>query len=138
MYRDQILKSKNKPNPVKVNFDSIPLVCRDKIRWVLWNWTWNEKEQRWTKPPFRIVGPWRASSTNPATWGTLDRAKLAYESGNADGIGFVLGDGYLGIDLDDCRDPESGVIEPWAETYMSRLHSYTEISPSGTGIKVFV
>jgi len=42
------------------------------------------------------------------------------------------------VDLDDCRDPETGVLEPWAADAVATLNSYTEVSPSGTGVKVFV
>ncbi len=42
-----------------------------------------------------------------------------------------------GIDLDTCRDPGNGEIEPWALEVIKRFGSYTEISPSGTGVKVF-
>jgi hypothetical protein len=55
-----------------------------------------------------------------------------------DGIGFQLGPPYVGIDLDKCRNAETGVIEPWAEEIIEKLNSYTEISPSGTGIHIWV
>ena len=41
------------------------------------------------------------------------------------------------IDLDHCRDPQTGEIEPWALAIISRLNSYTEVSPSGTGLHIF-
>ena len=42
------------------------------------------------------------------------------------------------IDLDHCRDPQTGEIEPWALAIISRLNSYTEVSPSGAGLHIFV
>ncbi|HET6576247.1 MAG TPA: DNA methyltransferase [Fimbriiglobus sp.] len=42
------------------------------------------------------------------------------------------------VDLDDCRDPETGAVEPWALAIARRLDSYTEASPTGTGVKVFL
>jgi hypothetical protein len=45
---------------------------------------------------------------------------------------------YTVIDLDHCRDPETGIIEPWAQEIIDRLASYTEISPSGTGVHIWV
>lgn len=55
-------------------------------------------------------------------------------------MGYVLSpnDPYVGIDLDKCRDPHSGRIEPWAKAIVKRLDSYTEISPSGTGLRIFI
>src|SRR5207248_1380805 len=56
------------------------------------------------------------------------------------GVGFVFADGgsFAGVDLDGCIDPETGEIAPWGEEILRRLDSYSEISPSGTGVKVFV
>ena len=56
------------------------------------------------------------------------------------GIGFMFhpDDPYAGVDLDGCRDPETGEVEGWARKVVEALDSYTEISPSGTGLKVFV
>jgi len=55
------------------------------------------------------------------------------------GIGFVFSpnDPFAGIDLDHCRDLETCVIAPWAQQIITRCGSYSEISPSGTGAKIF-
>jgi hypothetical protein len=52
------------------------------------------------------------------------------------GIGYVFAqdDPYCGIDLDHCRDPKTGAIAPWAMKIVQALDTYTEISPSGTGL----
>ena len=57
------------------------------------------------------------------------------------GVGIELGDlgdgrALGGIDLDTCRAPD-GRFEPWAHTQMARFGTYAEISPSGTGAKLF-
>ena len=41
------------------------------------------------------------------------------------------------MDLDECRDPETGVIAPWALEIIGLLESYSEVSPSQTGVHVF-
>ena len=81
-----------------------------------------------------------ASSTDPATWSTYDEATALVNAGRADGIGFVLTDGdpYACIDLDNCRDPESGEINPDARAIVEALNSYSEVSPSGTGLHIWV
>ena len=56
-------------------------------------------------------------------------------------MGFVLDavrDGIVGVDLDGCRDPSTGSIEGWATRIINGLLSYTEVSPSGTGVKILV
>jgi len=44
----------------------------------------------------------------------------------------------VGIDLDHCRDPQTGEITPRALEIVQRLDSYTEISPSGDGLHILV
>jgi putative DNA primase/helicase len=56
------------------------------------------------------------------------------------GIGFVFTpeDDLCGVDLDGCLDPETGKIESWAQEIIEELDSYTEISPSGTGVHILL
>jgi len=73
-----------------------------------------------------------ASSTNPATWTTYSRVR-AYQ-----GKGFVLnGDGLVVVDLDHCINPD-GTLTPWAADIVNAAPTtYTEISPSGTGLHLW-
>lgn len=77
-----------------------------------------------------------ARTNDPATWGTLNQAQEALRLYDADGVGFVLANGYFGIDLDHVIDPDTGTIAEYALDIISRMDSYTEISPSGTGIHI--
>lgn len=55
-----------------------------------------------------------------------------------DGIGFVLGNGFIGVDIDKCVDA-TGTVAPWAQEILDQLPStYAELSPSRTGIKLFL
>jgi primase-polymerase (primpol)-like protein len=77
------------------------------------------------------------------TWRTFAETLSAYQVGEPpyDGIGFVFcnADPFVGIDLDDCRDPDSGVISPWAQSIIARVREgYVEASPSGTGVHIIV
>jgi hypothetical protein len=103
-------------------------------RWVCWR-----EEVRGDKPtkvPYSTSGK-KASSTDPATWATYSDARRACEARGYDGVGIVLGDGLGGIDLDGCRNPETGELTPWARKILDGFRSYAEVSPSGTGVKVF-
>ena len=81
---------------------------------------------------------------NSSTWGSRAeaerRAAALPRPHGAGGVGLELGehDGLAigGIDLDTCRD-DSGTLAPWALEVVDRLASYAEVSPSGTGAKVF-
>uniref|UniRef100_UPI00373FCC24 phage NrS-1 polymerase family protein n=1 Tax=Halostagnicola larsenii TaxID=353800 RepID=UPI00373FCC24 len=81
-----------------------------------------------------------ASSTDPTTWASAETALEYADSREADGIGFVFTDDdpIVGVDLDDCRDPETGDVDDRARDIIERLDSYTEISPSGTGFHVLI
>jgi putative DNA primase/helicase len=81
-----------------------------------------------------------ASSTNPKTWSTFDQAVTAYTTVNGyDGIGLTLtpDTGLVGIDLDHCRNPDSGDIAAWTQDISGRMQAYTEVSPSGEGLRLF-
>lgn len=65
----------------------------------------------------------------------------AHVNGEGGGIGIMLGacgDLWLaGVDLDTCRNSNTGAIEAWATEVLERLGTYSEISPSETGVKLF-
>jgi len=92
-----------------------------------------------TKVPYSVAGG-KASTTNPGTWAPLDAALSHAAEHDMSGVGFVFTDDdpFAGIDIDKCRDAETGEIEPWAWKIVTALDSYTEVSPSGTGLHVFV
>src|SRR6185503_16998749 len=82
----------------------------------------------------------RASHADPETWLSYRQARgLARAKGFA-GIGFVFTDAdpYVGVDLDGCRNPDSGEIAKWAKRIVKVLSSYTELSQSGTGLHIVV
>lgn len=98
-------------------------------QWVGWKYVTKDGEQR--KVPFQVNGK-PASSTNPATWNTFETCRETFDK-----LGFVLRPPHLGVDLDGCRDPETGAIDAWAQEIIDEFCSYTEVSPSGTGVKIF-
>jgi primase-polymerase (primpol)-like protein len=57
-----------------------------------------------------------------------------------DGIGFALTKktGIVAGDLDHCRDPATGLIEPWAQAIVDSFETYTDLSPTGTGLRLLV
>ena len=55
-------------------------------------------------------------------------AQIQWDTGNDD---------FVGIDLDDCRNPETNSIEQWAQEIIEDLPTYWEISPSGTGARAW-
>jgi putative DNA primase/helicase len=131
-----------KPHCLPVQFATIPLELKRIPRWVLWRLVevGDEGNKRWSKLPTQVNGQ-PASSTNPATWTDFPSVQHAYEADTEKfaGIGFVFtsSDNLIGIDLDDCYDPTTGFINAALQQISDQTQGYKEISPSGTGVKIF-
>jgi primase-polymerase (primpol)-like protein len=99
--------------------------------WVLWRWEKTAKG-KWTKVPYQPNGH-HARNNDPRTWNSnkvvLD--SLFKTQPKFDGIGFcLLNSDYAALDIDDCRDPKTGKLDPWAANLVKRVASYTEITVS--------
>jgi hypothetical protein len=81
-----------------------------------------------------------ARANDSTTWGSFDEAAAALLSGEWDGIGFYFSetDPFVFIDLDDCRDPQTGVLSSSAAQTIRDLATCTEVSPSGTGVHLIL
>jgi|GEM_PF-2614832 len=123
-------------NPDNVSASSIPETIAEWDRWVCWRY----EQDRDKKPPYDPETGEKASIREQETWGDFETALEAYEREDYDGLGFVLTEGgsLTGFDFDKCRDPETGEIKPEVESVIDRLDSYSEISPSGTGIHTLI
>ena len=129
--------------------ENIPLELQRMPRWVCWSYLWSRGKKKWDKPPRQLDGTF-ASSTDAATCCAFDRAVDAVRSRarHFDGVGYILaGDGLTAIDLDRCvalgcaarvRLGDLRGIDTWARAIVSELESYTELSPSARGIRIFV
>jgi primase-polymerase (primpol)-like protein len=82
---------------------------------------------------------WRASYLDePVDVDQLPEALRRYKAGGFDGLGFVFGDDWSGVDLDDVLDSATGDLVQSAAEVVTALNSYTETSPGGAGVKVFL
>lgn len=115
------------------DINTIPSELRALRQWVVWRYV-KRGDDKPTKVPFQPNGE-PASSTDPATWTSFGEV---LEVGQFDGIGFVFADGgpYVGIDLDDSIGGD-GNLKPWGQSLVDRFATYTEISPSGQGVKLW-
>ncbi len=108
-------------------------------QWVLWKMKPKENG-RSTKLPFNPHHTSELASVQRATtWGSYQQASALMSEG-FDGTGFVLTeqDPYSVIDLDNCRDPQTGITAPWALSIVELFKSFTEVSPSGTGLHIWL
>ena len=130
-------------------FIALPAALQDlasKPIWMLYNQESRQvtkngvTQTKVTKVPYRAADPRRkAASNNPATWSPFGTALAAYNAGLADGLGFaILGAEIGAFDLDDCRDIATGELLPEAQELIDKAKSYTEITPSDTGLRIIL
>ncbi|HEY8006042.1 MAG TPA: hypothetical protein VIE66_04395 [Methylocella sp.] len=110
-------------------------------QWVVWKFVFKSDAKpgkEWTKPPFNPRSPnHNAKNNDSSTWGTYDDA-LNVIATNTEfrefgGVGYNIFHSQLAVfDLDDCRNPETGEILPWALDLINKAKTYAEITPSGT------
>jgi putative DNA primase/helicase len=124
------------PRHTEELLDNISEELRRRPQWVVWKL--EKRNDKPTKVPYIAQGVGRASSTDLMTWCTFDEAIQALKTGRYSGIGFVFcsADPFVGVDLDGCRDPETGSIEEWAQKIIDSFEDVVllEASPSGCGV----
>ncbi len=114
-----------------MNFDHIPVELTRKEQWVCHRYP--NKMPLCPRPdPDGKLNPAKANDSR--TWGSFQEAVAAVNWHLAAGIGIELGNGICGVDLDHCID--DGEPNAFASEVIEALQSYTEISPSGTGVHI--
>ena len=96
-------------------------------------WRYEERGGKQTKVPYNPRTGERAKSNDPQSFAdhlTASRARHQY-----DGMGLGIFNGICAIDLDHCID-EDGNYSQTAAEIIATMHSYTELSPSGTGVHI--
>lgn len=118
------------------DFSRIPDAMKQAARWVCWD----EK-----KKPVNPATLYGAKPNDPATWGTFEQAEkqigkpcsVAGQPGTVQGVGFMLGDGWTGIDLDGGAAHGCGEIPKAVIDDFMALGTYCEYSKSGSGYHIF-
>jgi hypothetical protein len=126
------------PPLLAVQVEGIPAQLKDVSRWVAWRA--KPREFKVEKVPVCCHNGRKAKVNDPAAWASFEPAWNYAREHHLDGIGFVFsaGDDLCGVDLDDCRDPATGDLKQSAWDVIRLLDSYTEVSPTGTGVKIFL
>lgn len=115
----------------------VPEPLRRLPQWVCWRVA--HRRGMPTKVPVNPKTGANASTTESNTWASFEEALESCATNGYAGIGFVFtaADPFVGIDLDDCIS-EDGTVSAEAIDILRRLGSYSEISPSGRGIKCII
>lgn len=110
---------------IKFNYDKIPQALKEQKRWCLW------KKVKDTKVPINAKNGYGAKTNDENTWVEFDEALSKIEYYNCDGLGFMLGNGFVGVDIDHEIENKELIDE-----FINTIDSYTEISQSGNGIHI--
>ncbi|WP_435320280.1 phage NrS-1 polymerase family protein [Haloarchaeobius sp. TZWSO28] len=117
-----------------VDTEVIPEALREYDQWVHWREVLRNGKR--TKLPVVPRMKKYASVSDPDTWTDFENACRALRSNLGLGFVFTEDDPFLGVDLDNCR--ADGALDIRAQDIVERLDSYTEVSPSGTGVHVIL
>ncbi|MEX0653992.1 MAG: hypothetical protein WD151_07710 [Phycisphaeraceae bacterium] len=123
---------------ITCNPDAVPEALRQRRQWVAWRYVLRDGQP--TKIPINVRTGREADCTDLSTWSTFAEVVHALGEGSAfAGIGFVFApdDPFCGIDLDDCLNDEGTLVDS-AQQIVDTFNSYTEVSPSGNGVKIII
>ena len=110
----------------------IPVELQKNAEWCVWKR--EIRGGRPTKIPYNPSTGERAESNNPDTFSTFDIADEAYMTDDYDGVGVRVSNGFSAVDIDHCV--ENGLISELAMSIIDALQSYTEYSPSKSGVRI--
>lgn len=114
-------------HPSLFNLENIPIALRTLPRWITWHY--QARNGKSSKMPTQRVN-------DPNAWLLFDDAVARVAGGRGRGVGFVLGGGIVGIDIDNCVASD-GTMHEIARDALA-LRSYSERSPSGHGLHVLI
>ncbi len=112
---------------------AVPLELREARRWIAWRY--ETRAGKLTKVPIGSGGQ-RLDATTLANAVTLAEAQAWVKRHHLSGVGIVLGEGLVGVDLDHCRNATTGELDPRAVAILARLPSWGEVSVSATGVHI--
>lgn len=117
-------------------YEQIPKQLKSLRQWVAWVYKVIDGREKPTKIPINPQDGSYAKSDDPDTWGSFEQACEAVTKFKLSGIGIMFAGGLAGVDIDHCVDAQTGEIEEYAKDIIHTVKSYTELSPSGTGIHI--
>ena len=126
-------------------FNKFPAELREQRLWLLWRLEDTDKRQRCKVP--KSLDLRNADSTNLGHCATFDAALSAlpnllplekYKTEIATGLGCVIANRYVGVDLDHCYDEPRAAISEFAQQFLAALpDTYTELTPSRQGFHLW-
>lgn len=115
-------------------YENIPQALKDMKRWVLYRC--EERDGRMTKVPLNAISGNYAKSNDSLTWSSFKLALSGCIKYNAEGLGFMMGNGIVGIDLDLHDESDREEFEKASKDFINLLDTYSEYSRSRKGIHI--
>lgn len=120
------------------SYGNIPALLKQRPNWVVWGVPGAEPKAPFEPRCLLANRQIAAKAGRAETWGRYHQASECVRRGLALGIGYQFdGSGIYGVDLDHVID-SAGALTPQAREVVDGLASYTEASPSGSGLHIFV
>ncbi len=120
-----------------MSYDAFPQILKEQKQWIVWKFEKVAGKEKPTKVPYKNTAQ-KAASTNPNDWLSFENCKKLLETNQFNGLGYVFTQGVVGIDLDHCFEEDGFTLKQWAKDIVDLFPSYIEISPSGTGLHIFI
>ena len=128
-------KKNEKLNVEVFDYSTIPKFMKDHGRFCLWKLVMKPGKTKPDKIPYQLNGK-RADATNPQHYSSFEETVEAFAKGGYTGIGVGCFEPLRLVDVDDCV--VYGKLDTRGQDIVDTLDSYTELSPSGTGIHIFI
>lgn len=120
-------------------YEAVPTILKTMPHWAVWKSIPQTSRVKPLKVPFMTSGT-PADTRRSDGWGAFETALQTWNEhqGQYAGLGFLftLEDEFAGLDIDNCV--VDGTITPEAREIIEEFNTYTEFSPSGTGVKLFL
>ena len=117
----------------------VPARLRDQLNWIIWRLFLKPGKLKYDKLPICVRTISGDGHPYPKNHVSYAEAVAAVERLGANGVGFYLMPSceLTAIDLDRCRNPLTGKIEKWAQDILAFAETYAEVTPSGTGVRLW-
>lgn len=126
---------------LQLKYNNVPTELKALKRWICFKVEKGENEKT-TKRPYNALSGGLARVNDELTWTNFNTALRGCIKYKCDGIGFVLGHGIFGIDLDNHPDANGEFplsdeeFQALTDEFVGTLDSYSERSQSGKGVHI--
>ncbi len=115
-----------------MNLDRIPRELKTTALMCLWKY--EQRNGKPTKVPYNPLTGSRAKPGSAETFAPYDVTAAAFQRGGYEGVGLGIFRGFAAVDIDHCV--KDGALSEMARDIIGIMDSYTERSPSGTGVRI--